>query len=145
MYFCSELYFLLRQNLKKIYKIDDGLTAYCLFFPNPNIHQNTEKFTGVKNRHIFHRMSAFGTQKLVLHKQRKKAFPAILSIFHFVITSKRHYMLINNELWHTPAFSTSSTKYQTRRSCPCSFTYWSYKDHTLISFKTRGATVLFWM
>ena len=22
---------------------------------------------------------------------------------------------------------------------------WSYKDHTLLSFKTRGATVLFWM
>ena len=29
---------------KKIYKIHGGLTAYCLIFANPNIHQNTGKF-----------------------------------------------------------------------------------------------------
>ena len=39
--------------------------------------------------------------------------------------------------------STSSKKCQTRRSCACSFAYWSYKDHTLIYFKTRGTIVLF--
>ena len=86
MHFNPVLYFLLRQKIGKIYKIDGGLTAYCLIFANPNIHQNTRKCmyffeTGVKNRHIYHRMSAFGTQKSVLHKQRKIAFSAILSIF----------------------------------------------------------------
>ena len=33
-----------------IYKIDGGLTAYCLLFANPNIHQNTGKFMCFLNR-----------------------------------------------------------------------------------------------
>ena len=29
---------------KNLYKLDGSLTAYCLIFANPNIHQNTGKF-----------------------------------------------------------------------------------------------------
>ena len=86
MHFYPELYFLLDKKLEKIYKIGGGLTAYCLIFVNPNIHQNKGKFmyffeTNVKNRHIYHLMSAFGLPKSVLHKQRKKSFSPFCQFF----------------------------------------------------------------
>ena len=59
---------------KKTYKIDGGLIAYCLIFCESKYTTKHRKMyvfleTGVKNRHMYHLLSAFGTSKSVLQKQ----------------------------------------------------------------------------
>ena len=65
--------------------------------------------------------------------------------FAIILIGKRELVALLSLFSCDWTISTSNKKCQTRRSCASSFAYWSYKDHTLVSFKTRRATILFWM
>ena len=74
-------------KMRKKHKFDNDLTALVLTLANSKIHQNKEKIivffeTGVINRHIYHLVSACGTTKSVLQKQRRREISAILSIVY---------------------------------------------------------------
>ena len=57
---------------------------FCEFKYITKTQENLYIFeTGVKNPHIYHLMSAFGSPKWVLHKQRTLAFSAILSFLFY--------------------------------------------------------------
>ena len=94
------------KNLEKIYKLDGSLTAYCLIFANPNIHQNTRKFMYFLKQAWKIDISII-VCLLLVHKNRycinreNSVFRHFVN-FSSVITGKRHDMMINNELWHTP-------------------------------------------
>ena len=91
------------KNLEKKYTKLMGAWLHTVWFLRIQIYTKTQEnlcifWNRVENQHIYHLMSAFGSPKWVLHKQRKIEFSTVLSVFF------RNYRQMTwyddyNELW----------------------------------------------